>query len=557
MDSTKKALKRVGNGVSRRELVRRGGLLALVSGFLRGPATLAAATPAHTAEDALAGLKMYQSLGVRPLINCRGTFTIIGGSLELPEVRAAKEAAAMHYVHLDELMEAVGRRLAELTGAESGIVTAGCAAALAHATAACVAGGNPDKHVRIPNLNGFARDEVVMPKHSRNVYDAAVRSVGIRVIEANTPEEFEAALGPRTAMVYVLAGPRAETGPMALEALVGMAKKKNVPVLVDAAAEILTIPNVHLQKGADLVGYSGGKCLRGPQCAGLLLGRKDLVKAAWVHSAPHHGYGRSMKVGKEEVMGMLAAVEMWTRRDHKAEMNQWVSWMEYIAKRVSAVSGVAATVQGEPRELSNRSPGLNIRWDGAKLGITGPELTKILFTTEPRITVGGGGRPRGAGNATETGISITAYMMQPGDEKVVAERLYGLLSNPPRTAPQPAPKAPVADLSGQWDVHIDYIGGASEHTLHLRQQGDQIIGSHQGDYVSRELYGSIDGDSVRFASSYTEENGDNLSYEFVGTVSEGAISGSLDLGEYLTAKWSARRHAYRRVPAPPAPQRKG
>jgi L-seryl-tRNA(Ser) seleniumtransferase len=264
-----------------------------------------------------------------------------------------------------------------------------------------------------------------------------------------------------------------------------------------------------------------------------------------------------MKIGKEEIMGMMMAVEMWTRRDHKAEMNQWISWMEYIAKRVSAVPGVTATVQGEPRELSNKSPGLNIRWDGAKLGITGAELTKILFTTEPRITVGGGGgRPRGGGGSTETGISITAYMMQPGDEKVAAERLYTLLSNPPKMPPQAAPKPPVADLSGQWDVHIEYVGASSDHTLHLRQQGDQIIGSHQGDYVSREIYGSIDGDSVRLASSYTEENGDNLSYEFVGTVSEGAISGSLDLGEYLTAKWSAKRHSYRRAPAPPAAQKK-
>ncbi len=276
MNSPKKPWEWFGSGLSRRELFRQGGLLALFSGISRG-STIAAPVPAEAVQ---AGQRIYQALGVRPLINCRGTFTIIGGSLELPEVRAAKEAAALHYVHLDELMDAVGQRLAELTGAEYGIVTSGCAAALAHATAACVAGGNPDKHVRIPNLSGFARDEVIMPKHSRNVYDAAVRSVGVRVIEANTPEEFEAALGPRTAMVYVLAGPRAETGPMALEVLTGLARQKNVPVLVDAAAEILTIPNVHLQKGATMVGYSGGKCLRGPQCAGLLLGRKDLVKAA-------------------------------------------------------------------------------------------------------------------------------------------------------------------------------------------------------------------------------------------------------------------------------------
>ncbi|MBI3423768.1 MAG: aminotransferase class V-fold PLP-dependent enzyme [Acidobacteria bacterium] len=542
MSSSKKAWEWFGSGLSRRDLFRRGGLLAGFAGLWPNAAN---ANPAST-EAMQAGQKIYQALGIHPLINCRGTFTIIGGSLELPEVRAAKEAAAMHYVHLDELMDVVGQRLAELTQAEYGLVTSGCAAALAHATAACVAGANPDKHVRIPNLSGFAKDEVIMPKHSRNVYDAAVRSVGIRVIEANTPEEFEAALGPRTAMVYVLAGPRAETGPMALEVLTGLANKKNVPVLVDAAAEILTIPNVHLQKGASLVGYSGGKCLRGPQCAGILLGRKDLVKAAWVHSAPHHGFGRSMKIGKEEIMGMLAAVEMWVKRDHQAEWNQWLAWMEHIAKRVSAVAGVTATVQADNRPLSNRSPGLSIRWDSAKLGITGADLTKLLFTTEPRITVAGGGRGANA-SATETGISITAYMMSPGDEKVVADRLHTLLSNPPRTAPQPPPKPPVTDLSGQWDVQIDFIGSNSEHILHIRQQGSQITGSHQGDYVSRELYGTIEGDAVRLASSYTEEHGDNLSYTFTGTVNGDALSGALDLGEYLTAKWTAKRHGFRRA----------
>jgi L-seryl-tRNA(Ser) seleniumtransferase len=521
-------------GFSRRELFRQGGLAALLAGFGRGSAK---------AEAVQTGQRIYEALGVRPLINCRGTFTIISGSLELPEVRAAKEAAALHFVHLDELMEAVGKRLAELTQAEAGIVTSGCAAALAHATAACVAGGNPDKHVRIPHLSGFAKDEVVIPKQSRNVYDAAVRSVGVRVIEANTPEEFEAALGPRTAMVYVLAGPRHESGPMALEVLTGIANKKNVPVLVDAAAEVLTIPNVHLQKGAALVGYSGGKCLRGPQCAGLLLGRKDLVKAAWVHSAPHHGYGRSMKVGKEEVMGMLAAVEMWVKRDHQAEWNQWVAWMEHIARRVTAVAGVTATVQSDKRPLSNRSPGLRILWDGAKLGMTGAELVKILYTTEPRITL----NPARGTNANETGVSITAYMMSPGEEKIVADRLHTLLDNPPKTAPPPAAQPPVAALSGQWDVQIEYIGSRSEHVLHIRQQGSQITGSHQGDYVARELYGTLEGDAVRLTSSYTEEHGDSLSYTFTGTVKGETLAGTLDMGEYLTAKWTARRHAYRRT----------
>ena len=162
---------------------------------------------------------LYESIGVRPLINCRGTLTIIGGSIELPEVRAAKTAANQQHAQLDELMEAVGKRLAELTGAEWGMVSAGCAAAMSHATAACVAGGNPDLHVRIPNLAGFAKDEVIIPTHSRNVYDAAIRAVGVKIIEVDTPEALQLAIGPKTAMIYIFAGPRNDTGPMSTEAI--------------------------------------------------------------------------------------------------------------------------------------------------------------------------------------------------------------------------------------------------------------------------------------------------------------------------------------------------
>src|SRR5438093_1004858 len=301
---------------TRRELFRRSGLLALPAIFRGGtgaaasPAARSAAAPA-AADGLRVGEDIYQSIGVRPLINARGTFTIISGSLMLPEVRAAIDAAAQQHVHLDELMAAIGARLCQLTKAEWGIVTSGCAAGLTHATAACVAGGNPDLHIPVPNLNGFPKDEVIMPKHSRNVHEAAVRAVGVRVIEAGTAAELEAAFGPRSAMVYILAGPEADEGPLSLRAIAQQAKLKGVPVLVDAAAEILTVPNVHLENGADLVGYSGGKCLRGPQSAGLLLGRKDLVRAAWIHSAPHPGFARSMKAGKEEAVGMLMPVEMW------------------------------------------------------------------------------------------------------------------------------------------------------------------------------------------------------------------------------------------------------
>src|SRR5688572_19369821 len=352
--------------LTRRDVLRGGRDLATLLSF----STLAGVeTPlvpaAEAAQDARrATADVYRAIGVKPLVNARGTFTIISGSLMLPEVRAAMDAAARQYVHLDELAEALGARLATLTGAEWGLVTAGCSAALTHATAACIAGGNPDLHVRIPNLAGFPKDEVIIPRHSRNVYDAAVRAVGARIIEVNSAAELEAALGPRTAMIYVLAGTAADQSAINLKAIAQIANPKGVPILVDAAAEILTIPNVHIQNGAALVGYSGGKCLRGPQTAGLLLGRKDLVKAAWVHSAPHHGFARAMKVGKEEAIGMLAAVEQWVRRDHDAEWRQWTAWLDEIAQRVKTVNGVTASVR-ETTQLSNRTPTLSIRWDPA------------------------------------------------------------------------------------------------------------------------------------------------------------------------------------------------
>jgi len=524
--------------LNRRDLFRTGGLLALPAFLHRRPAAAAPVT-----SGLQVGPDIYRSIGIRPLINCRGTLTIVGGSLELPEVRAAKEAAAQQYVHLDEMMDAIGKRLADLTGAEWGIVTSGCAAAIAHATAACVAGANPDLHVRIPNLGGFSKDEVIIPKQFRTVYDAAVRSVGVKVVEIETADQLEAALGsPRVAMMYYYAG-RISSGPLSLEPVAAMARKRSVPVFVDAAAENLTIPNVHLQQGATLVGYSGGKSLRGPQCAGLLLGRKDLVQAAWMHSAPHHGYGRSMKVGKEEAIGMLMAVEMWVRRDHDAEWKMWLSWLDNISKRVTSITGVTADIR-QPRGLSNHSPGLTIRWDPVKFGVTGEEVSDHLYTTEPRIALGGG--RVGGGADGQTSISISASMMQPGNDKVVADRIHEILSTPRPPKPPYTSRPPVVDLSGVWDVHIDFIAGSTQHTLSIKQNGNRLAGVHQGDFVGRDLSGSIDGDAVRMYSNIPENaTGDHLEFTFSGAISGDTMSGQLDTAEYFKAKWVAKRHTPR------------
>ena len=533
--------------ITRRELIRRGGVLGSVLAF---PPILRAeqqAPPAGAAAAVAGGLRpgadVYQSIGVRPLINARGTFTIISGSTMLPEVRAAMDAAAQKYVHLDELTEAVGARLAALTGAEWGMVSNGCSAGLTLASAACVAGGNPDLHIRLPNLSGFPKDEAIIPTHSRNVYDAAVRSVGLRVVEVSTLAEFEAALGPRAAIIYILAGPNADNSPLNVKAIAPIAKAKGVPILVDAAAEILTIPNVHLQNGATLVAYSGGKCLRGPQTGGLLLGRKDLVRAAWVHSAPHHGVTRSLKVGKEDAIGMLMAVEMWVKRDHDAEWKRWTGWLDHIAQRVSTVAGVTTSV-AQPTGLSNRTPSLRILWDRQRVGISGDAVQRALFESEPRITMdvarGGGGQP------TQTGVSGTPYMMAAGDEKIIADRLVAILSKPPAQTEPGTPAAPAADLSGQWNVRVQYAAATSAHTLHLTQKGNDLGGFHQGDFTTREITGTIDGDSVRIRSAFGEQHGDSINLTFSGKVTGDEMAGPLDMGEYLGATWTATRRSSNR-----------
>jgi len=505
------------------------------------------AAPLAAAAD---GRALYAALGVRPLINARGTLTIIGGSMERPEVREAKALANQHYAHLDELMDAAGMRLAELTGAEWGMVSSGCAAAMTHATAACVAGGNPDLHVRIPDLRGFAKDEVIIPAHSRNVYDAAIRAVGVRVVEADTPEALAQAIGPRTAMVYVFANQRNETGPMSLEAIARIAQPLGVPILVDAAAEILTIPNVHLQRGATLVCYSGGKIIRGPQSAGLLLGRKDLVQAAWVHSAPHHGFARAMKVGREEVVGMVVAVEQWVATRFEAEWDEWVRRADLIAARVATVPGVSVSVAREmPEERSNRSPRVSLRWTAAERGLTGERAAELLLDGEPRIAIAGasgsaaGGR-LGANVPGDTGIALTTSMLGPGDAEIVAERVHALLSATHTLPPSAVVRAPVVDLSGQWVVEIAYAATRGTHRLHLRQDGSTLQGVHQGDFVSRDIVGTIDGDAVTLTSRVTERTGDALTYRFTGTVSEATLRGTLDMGEYRGATWTAIRHAY-------------
>ncbi|MEX2301442.1 MAG: aminotransferase class V-fold PLP-dependent enzyme [Bryobacterales bacterium] len=523
-------------GTTRRDLFRIGNVLALPA-LLGGSHAIAASGPLR------AGPQVYQSIGVEPVINCRGTFTIIGASVELPEVRAAMDAAAQHYVQLDELADADGRRLAELTGAEWGMVSAGCAAGLKHVTAACVAGGNPEKLLRIPDLTGLDKTEVVIPRSSRSVYDHAIRNIGVKVIMVDTFEELERALSPRTAMIYLSAGGASTSGPLSLENVAKVAAPRNIPILVDAAAEVLTIPSVHLTRGATVVAYSGGKAICGPQCAGLLLGRKDILMSAWQASSPHHGPGRDNKVGREETVGMVAAVEAWVKRDHKAEWSKWLSYLDTISKRVSQIDGVAVAVR-EPTGLSNRSPSLAISWDPSKLHITGEEIAEEVARTKPRIALGansGGGRRESVPDPGSTSINITAWMMQPGDDKIVADRLFGLLSQ--KRSPKPPMSTPAANLAGRWDVSVEFFSSKSQHTLILEQEGNRLQGSHQGDFSVRDVFGTIDGNQITLRSA-ERIPGDVIIYTFAGSLSGDTISGPVYMGEYLNARFTAERHAY-------------
>ena len=358
----------------------------------------------------------YESIGVRPLINCRGTFTIISGSVILPEVREAMVLASQRYVNIDELMEAVGARIAELMDCEWGLITDGCAAALCQVTAACVAGSDPEKMIRLPDTAGMKNEVIVQACH-RNVYDHAIRMVGVKMIEVDTKAELEAALNDRTAMLFVF-GDAEERGQITTKEIADIGHEHGVPTFVDAAAERPDVPNWYLEQGADAVAYSGGKCLRGPQASGLVLGRKDLLQAAFLNGAPHHALARPMKAGKEEIMGLLAAVEQWIERDHKAEWKEWERRLGVITDAVKDFDSVTPTIR-ERGSRSNVAPVLEINWDAETVGINGTAVASQLSAGEPRIEL----------NGNANGISIMPYMMEEGDDKIVADQLGAILNS--------------------------------------------------------------------------------------------------------------------------------
>ena len=375
------------------------------------------------------GTDIYARIGVRPFINARGTWTYLSGSLELPEVRAAKQEAARRFVDIFELQRAAGKRLAELSGAESGMVTSGAAGAIASATAACMAGTDPAKIWQLPDTAGM-KGEVVM-SGGRSAFDSAVRLTGAKLVVARTIEETEAAIGPNTAMIYTTRlGER-------LQKTIELAKRKNVPLLLDDAAGIPPIENLKLyaRMGVDLYCFSGGKGLAGPQCSGLLLGRKDLIEAALANTSPWEGaVCRAMKVGKEEVMGCLAAVEAWTKMDLPALNRVWEQRVKRIAALVETVPGVSTRIQIP--ESGNRYPTLTVEWDEAAWKFTVADCDRQLREGEPRIEVLTASNPslvsavsgRDPKTPRNNRLQIISMTMQPGEELIVGRRLREILN---------------------------------------------------------------------------------------------------------------------------------
>ncbi len=378
---------------------------------------------------------VYSRLGVKTVINCRGTWTYLSGSLQFPEAREAQTEAGRYFVNMVELHHAVGRRLAELTGAESGIITSGAAGAMAAATAACMAGSDPQKIWQLPDTTGL-KHEVIMVG-GRSAFDSAIRLAGAKLVLVDKPDDIANAITPDTAMIYTT------DLKDKLEREAAIAKQHNVPLLLDDAAGIPPIDNIKLyaQMKLDLYTFSGGKGLRGPQCSGVLLGRKDLIEAALRNSCPYEGaVCRPMKVGKEEVIGCLTAIETWLNTDSKKLYDEWNGRVDRIAKLVETVPGVQTEIYIP--DDGNRYPTLRISWDQEAWGFGIKDCVQKLREGDPVIEVLGIDNPslvsavhegvdKPKPNAKEikkqNHIELVSMTIQPGEEMIVGDRLRSIL----------------------------------------------------------------------------------------------------------------------------------
>jgi L-seryl-tRNA(Ser) seleniumtransferase len=374
---------------------------------------------AADAEKSATGRDVIKELGVRSFINAAGTFTALTGSLMRPEVVQAMQVASRKYVQLDDLQGAVGKRIAQLLDCPAAMVTSGCASALSLATAACVAGSDSSRIRRLPDTTGMKNEVLVQQTHRVN-YDHAIRNAGVKMIEVETRDQLESAINERTAMMFFLNFANRQ-GTIHHDEFVAIAKKHKVPTLLDAAADVPPAENLwkYTKMGFDLVGFSGGKGLRGPQSAGLLLGRKDLIEAARLNCSPNGDtLCRTNKVNKEEIIGMLVALESFLKEDHAKTWKEWEERCHRITKALETFKDVRTEIYVP--QVANAVPHLRVTWDTTSRKLAVTKMVQMLREGEPSIEVTPGSRRQ---------LQIGVWMMEPGEDAIVGERIRSILAS--------------------------------------------------------------------------------------------------------------------------------
>src|SRR5712692_10151815 len=400
--------------------------LGILGGAMLRPGKLfARSAPARPPEGKISGFgesgNVYEELGVTTVINGQGTMTMLGGSLMRPEVEAVMALGSLHFCSIPELEVAAGKRIGEMLKLPDGytaLVTSGAAAAMQSGLAGILTGDNEQFIQRLPDLTGM-KSEVIIQRSHRNPFDHQLRSTGIKLVEVETREELRRAVNPKTAMLHFTNFANA-AGQIKVDEFAKLGKEFKVPTFIDAAAD--TPPVSHLwdyaNMGYDLIAFSGGKAIRGPQCAGLLVGRKDLVSYALLNNSPHEDtLGRSQKVGKEEIVGMVKALESYLKEDHEALNKEWQDQLEYVSRQVQRVAGV--TTSFFVPDIANHVPHMAITWDSGRLALTPAEVSRRLRDSSPSIVMAAG--------EERPGLVMNSFMLQPGENRIVAERLTRIL----------------------------------------------------------------------------------------------------------------------------------
>ena len=363
----------------------------------------------------------YEELGVKTVINCQGTMTVLGGSILRPELEAVMAQAGRHFVPIADLELAAGKRIAEMLKLPEGytaLVTSGAAAAMQSGLAGILTGNDERFIKQIPDLTGM-KSEVVIQKSHRNPFDHQLRTTGVKLIVVETRDDVRQAINERTAMMHFTNFANA-AGQIKVDEWVKLGKEYRIPCMNDAAAD--TPPVSHLwdyaNMGYDLVTFSGGKAMRGPQCAGLLIGRKDFVANALLNNSPHEDtLGRSQKVGKEEIVGMVKALDLYLNEDREALWKEWQVQLEYVSRQVQRVAGV--TTSFFVPDIANHVPHMAITWDSGRLALTPAEVSRRLRDSSPSIVMAAG--------EERPGLVMNSFMLQPGENRIVAERLTRIL----------------------------------------------------------------------------------------------------------------------------------